>query len=124
MFIITQIPFVDFRLISDKDYAGDKDSGCFFPNIFLNYLGRSKYYRFLRARKKRYAPSELPISERNFFNPQKAIKMKSNRFIYMLQHPSVMVQWMIMPPRLLWVILQCLLYTTNRKRISSEMPEK
>lgn len=68
MFIITQIPFVDFRLIAEET-----DEGCFFPNTFDDNFDRARYYRFLGEGTPRSSPDELPLSERNFFNSRKAV---------------------------------------------------
>lgn len=75
MFIIAQIPFVDFRLLSDKKY---KD--CFFPNNFDRDFEKLIYYRFLGSEKSRYNPNLLPMSERKFFDSKKILYVDGGNF--------------------------------------------
>lgn len=75
MFIIAQIPFVDFRLVAKKT-----DAGCFFPNIFDDNFERVRYYRFLGEGAPRSKPDELPPAERNFFNARKAVHLNPDIF--------------------------------------------
>lgn len=75
MFIIAQIPFVDFRLLSDQDYEG-----CFFPNTFDKNYERALYYRFLGMERNRFSPNGLPLSERRFFNSTKVLYYQRENF--------------------------------------------
>ncbi len=78
MFIIAQIPFVDFRLLSSEK---DKYNDCFFPNTFNKVTYKPIYYRFFGEEKNRYSPNQLPISERQFFNAHRAIHINSQAFV-------------------------------------------
>lgn len=73
MFIIAQIPFVDFRLLSSKKYKEYED--CFFPNTFDKRFDRALYYRFLGQEKNRFSPNGLPLSERRFFDSRKILRL-------------------------------------------------
>lgn len=78
MFIIAQIPFVDFRLLSSKK---NKYDDCFFPNTFNKITYKPIYYRLFGEEKNRYSPNQLPISERQFFNAHRAIHINSQAFV-------------------------------------------
>lgn len=81
MFIIAQIPFVDIRLLSNKNYKN-----CFFPNMFDRHYEKATYYRFLGSERNRFNPNGLPAAERTYFDSRKMIyvdhksKMKSYHY--------------------------------------------
>lgn len=88
MFIIAQIPFVDFRLLSSEK---DKYNDCFFPNTFNKVTYKPIYYRFFGEEKNRYSPNQLPLSERQFFNAHRAIHINSQAFIgESFYHPTLL----------------------------------
>ena len=68
MFIIAQIPFVDFRLLSKEEFTD-----CIFPNTFPKKMSKSTYYRYFGEEKNRYMPNQLPLSERQFFDAHKIL---------------------------------------------------
>lgn len=76
MFIIAQIPFVDFRLLGENS----KYTDCIFPNTFNKAISKPVYYRFLGEEKSRYSPNHLPESERQFFNAHKTLHLDSQAF--------------------------------------------
>lgn len=78
MFIIAQIPFVDFRLLSSEK---NRYNDCFFPNTFCKVASKPIYYRFLGVEKNRYSPSQLPTSERRFFDAHKTLHINNQTFI-------------------------------------------
>ena len=75
MFIIAQIPFVDFRLLSSEVYEGS-----FFPNTFDRNFERALYYRFLGEEKNRFSPNGLPMSERRYFDSKKILYLRDYKF--------------------------------------------
>ncbi len=68
MFIIAQIPFVDFRLLSKEEFTD-----CIFPNTFPKKMSKSTYSRYFGEEKNRYMPNQLPLSERQFFDAHKIL---------------------------------------------------
>lgn len=78
MFIIAQIPFVDFRLLSNEK---EKYNDCFFPNTFNKVTYKPIYYRFFGEEKNRFSPNQLPVSERQFFNAHKIIHINGQAFV-------------------------------------------
>lgn len=78
MFIIAQIPFVDFRLLSNDNRNYDD---CIFPNTFNKVASKPIYYRFLGEEKNRYLPNQLPTSERQFFNAHKVLHINKQAFV-------------------------------------------
>ncbi len=78
MFIVAQIPFVDFRLLSSEK---GKYNDCFFPNTFNKVTNKPIYYRFFGEEKNRYSPNQLPVSERQFFNAHRAIHINNHTFL-------------------------------------------
>lgn len=79
MFVIVQIPFVDFRILSSPQIKEYEDY--FLPNTFERDLEKVLYYRFFGRERNRYNPSELPLSERRFFDSQKLVSLKYKGFI-------------------------------------------
>ena len=73
MFIIAQIPFVDIRLLSNKNYKN-----CFFPNMFDRHYEKATYYRFLGSERNRFNPNGLPATERTYFDSRKLIYVDSS----------------------------------------------
>ena len=88
MFIISQIPFVDFRLLSN-DLSKYED--CIFPNTFEKNMLNPIYYRFLGEEKNRYSPNQLPMAERQFFNAHKTLYIDNMAFIGNgIYHPQLL----------------------------------
>ena len=77
MFIIAQIPFVDFRILS-KDTKED----CFFPNMFDRNIGKSTYYRFLGSEHVgKKTNNGIPNLDRQFFDSTKLLSLSKDKFI-------------------------------------------
>lgn len=75
MFMIAQVPFVDFRLLSTGEFTD-----CMFPNTFGKTIGKPVYYRYFGDEKNRYEPLELPLAERQFFDARKILHIDGSRF--------------------------------------------
>jgi hypothetical protein len=75
MFVIIQIPFVDFRLLKKEE---EEEKTFFFPHQFIKRAKGRICYRYFGFSKGRYNSDDLHPSEQNFFDSQKLLKIKYN----------------------------------------------